>query len=641
MKQTKNSFKKKFNVILLGSLTLLTVLGTIIVLTIFSIKNNVENTQRVSETSTNIALCQSAVRGFLLNAWSDTLFVRTGSNQEFEKFQTEATALEVNLDYLRDNSSGEDLETVENTAKTFNELQQNFKRIAELIKERGFKNLGLEGKLRDAIHRLENSASITDKTPVLVLRKHEKDFFLRRDMKYFDNFEKDAPKLAAFLNTLPESADKVNLLDAYQTYLSTFKNVVDLETEIGLTRSSGIRNNINVSIGTSIDNLNKLNNRFDKRTKQLITTIIVFISLIFNVIIGVVFVGLNKLIKPVFEPMQDIQAKASEISGGNLSVQFDDHKNNEILKDLIEGFEKIIAKFKNTMWQVEQISTRQMLQELPIHSEKDEVGITVNKIISQIKTIDEEEKKRTWHNEGLAKFATILRLNNMEETEMYDTIVSQLVTYLEANQGILFIIEGENTKEPYLSMKGCYAYNRKKYLDVKIDFGEGLAGTCWAEGKTIFMTKVPQEYVRITSGLGDATPSSIVIVPIMFNDKVQGIIELASFEILEEFKIKFTEAIAESIGSAVHNIKTNTKTLALLQRSQEMTEELRSQEEEMRQSMEELQATQEEMKRMSTSVQNELEALKLENERLKTQETTQLLVNMSSVPTNGNGHAKH
>jgi hypothetical protein len=619
MKQENNTFKKKFNLILIGSMTLLVVLGLIIIFTIFSIQRNVENTQRVSETSAQMALCQSAVRGFLLNAWSDTIFVKTGTNPEYEKFQAEVDKLNNNLQFLKENSSGKEIEFIDTTEKSSILLRDNFKRIAELIKERGFKNLGLEGKLREAVHKLENSDLLPDKTAVLTLRKHEKDFFLRRDIKYLESFEQDAPKLENKINALAESPEKYKLLECYQSYLSTFQTIVKVETEIGLNRSSGLRGNINHLIVTSIENLDHLNETFDKTTQNLIKATVSFISVIFLVIIAIVLVGLNKLIKPVFAPMQEIQLKATAISEGNLSVNFDDLKGNTVLKELIEGFEKIIYKFKTTMMQVEGISARQILTEVSIHSEKDEVGTTLNKIITQIKTIDEEEKRRTWHNEGLAKFATILRINDSDEASMYDNIICELVKYMNANQGALFIIEGDEAKDPHLAMKGCYAYDRKKFLNMRIEYAEGLTGMCWAEGQSIFLTDIPENYIRITSGIGGATPNAVIIVPIKFNDKVQGIIELASFSTFQDYQIKYMETLAESIGSAIHNIKTNVRTLALLQGSQEMTEELRAQEEEMRQNMEELQATQEEMERMSVNMRKEMEELRSENETFKIQ----------------------
>lgn len=592
-------------------------MGGVILLTINSIKSNEENFKTVSVATTNLALCRSEIRGFMLNAWSDSTFLKSGTTVDLENFKEESQKFETNINFLKQNSSGKYLEVLLETENAFKDVKNYFSRICELIKERGFKDLGIEGKMRIAVHKLEKSDLIPDKSCVLVLRKHEKDFILRKDEAYLLKFEKDAEKLNAVISSIPDLPEKEEIAEAAKTYLTLFRKVAEIEKEIGLTRTTGLRGQLNPRVKLAINSLTELTERFDEKNKNLITTIISFITLIFILIIVVVYISLNKLIRPIFEPMQDIQAKAAEISEGNLSVKFDNLRNNIVLKELIGGFEKIIDKFKNTMSQVEGISSRQILTELPLNSKSDDVGLALNKIITQIRVIDEDEKRRTWHNEGLAKFANVLRINNHNESALYDDIIKELVRYLDANQGAMFIIEGAEENDEHLSMKSCYAYNRKKFLQMRVNYGQGLTGSCWAEAESIHLTEVPENYVQITSGLGDAPPTSILIVPIKFNDKVQGILEIAGFCEFKDYQKNFTESIAENIGSAIHNMKTNIKTLSLLQKSQEMTEELRAQEEEMRQNMEELQATQEEMSRMSENLQKELEELKQENQELK------------------------
>ena len=123
------------------------------------------------------------------------------------------------------------------------------------------------------------------------------------------------------------------------------------------------------------------------------------------------------------------------------------------------------------------------------------------------------------------------------------------------------------------------------------------------------MTDVPDNYVSITSGLGDANPRAILIVPLKFNDKVFGVIEMASFTEYEDYKIKFIEKLAESIASTISTVKVNMQTVKLLEDSKMKSEELASQEEEMRQNLEELQTTQEESARRELDMNGILEAL--------------------------------
>ncbi|QHT67687.1 PAS domain-containing protein [Rhodocytophaga rosea] len=226
------------------------------------------------------------------------------------------------------------------------------------------------------------------------------------------------------------------------------------------------------------------------------------------------------------------------------------------------------------------------------------LAVSLLSMRDQMKKVAEDEKERKWVTEGLARFVEILRSNTNENQSLADDIISHLVKYMNANQGGLFIVNEDDQDNPYLELVACYAYDRKKFVDKKISIGQGLAGQAYLEKDTIYMTAVPDDYVQITSGLGNALPRNILIVPLKLNDQVFGIVELASFHSIKKYQIEFVEKLGESIASAISSVKINDKTRKLLEESQLQTESMRSQEEEMRQNMEELSATQEEMQRI-------------------------------------------
>lgn len=234
-----------------------------------------------------------------------------------------------------------------------------------------------------------------------------------------------------------------------------------------------------------------------------------------------------------------------------------------------------------------------------------------NKLITMRDTLRnnaDEDKRRNWATSGLAQIGEILRSSDNTK-ELYDNIIKFVVKYVNSNQGGLFLINDDNEHDHYLELVSCYAFERKKFIERRIDLGQGLVGQCYLEGARIHLLKIPDGYVHITSGLGGTNPNSLLVIPMKVNDKTYGVIELASFRKYEEHEIVLVEKFAENIAAAVSSVKINESTRILLEKTQQQAEEMRSQEEEMRQNMEELSATQEEMLRKEREYINRIQEL--------------------------------
>jgi len=264
----------------------------------------------------------------------------------------------------------------------------------------------------------------------------------------------------------------------------------------------------------------------------------------------------------------------------------------------VEALESEISQATDFIKNIEQGNLEAEFAFVDHHSQldKDSLSGSLISMRDQMKHIAEQEKERNWATEGLAKFVEILRSNDDNLSSLSDKILSNLVKYLKANQGYLFILN-ENQSDKNLELTACYAYNKKKYVNKTIAIGEGLVGQCYLEKDTIYLTDVPESFVNIKSGLGESLPKNIIIVPLKMNEEVYGIVEMASFSKIEKYQIEFLEKLGESIASTIANTKVAERTQKLLTDAQVMAEQMRSQEEEMRQNMEELAATQEEMQR--------------------------------------------
>jgi methyl-accepting chemotaxis protein len=214
--------------------------------------------------------------------------------------------------------------------------------------------------------------------------------------------------------------------------------------------------------------------------------------------------------------------------------------------------------------------------------------------------VNQDEQKRKWATEGLAKFASILRLDEQDRQKLADAIISNLVKYVGANQGGLFI---HDPNQEILRLVASYAYNRKKFIEREIPVGDGLIGQTFVEKNITYIKDIPDGYVYITSGLGEATPSNLLLIPLKANEKVFGVVELTSFEQFEPYQLEFLEKVAENIAATISSFRNTEIMSKLLRESQEQSEMLRSQEEEMRQNFEELLTTQEQMKRKQEEVE--------------------------------------
>lgn len=316
---------------------------------------------------------------------------------------------------------------------------------------------------------------------------------------------------------------------------------------------------------------------------------------------GLTFVNIRSLRKSIQKPVQLINTLAL----GELPDKIEE--SSDELNEILNAGRKLTSNIQSASQFALAIGEGDLDKSYKEASDKDVLGKSLLHMRDRLKEIALEEQRRNWATAGIAELGNILRSTNNSE-QLYLDVLSYLIKYVKANQGALFLTE-EINNQASLKMVSCYAYNKKKYINQTIEPGQGLIGQAYLEKQPIFIKEVPKDYIRITSGLGDAPPRSILISPLMLNDEVFGILEMATFKEFEKYEQDFVRLTADQIASVVASVKINERTAILLKESQQQTEELRSQEEEMRQNMEELSATQEEMGRKEKEYMNRIESL--------------------------------
>lgn len=324
-------------------------------------------------------------------------------------------------------------------------------------------------------------------------------------------------------------------------------------------------------------------------------------------LIGVIYYISGKISLPIIATTKTLK-EVINTGDVNESMRLNINTKDE-LGQMSNAINKLIENLRETAKFAREIGNGNYEADYSPLSDKDILGNSLLEMRESFRKNEKEENKRkeedfkrNWTQEGLAKFGDILRQNNDNIKELAYQVIMNLTKYIGANQGGLFILTEEENKEnelseKYLELASCFAYNRKKFLEKRINLGEGLIGACVLEKKSTYLKNVPDDYISITSGLGDAPPKYVLIAPLLLNEESFGVIELASFSEFEDHVIEFIEKVGENIASTISSVKINIRTAKLLEQSQNQSEQLRSQEEEMRQNMEELQATQEEMAR--------------------------------------------
>ena len=351
--------------------------------------------------------------------------------------------------------------------------------------------------------------------------------------------------------------------------------------------------------------------------QQNFHSLLLFIALINVVVIAFAFWFLNQYIT---NPLQKVKDVVSEVASGDFTHKVNIHSNDEI-GQVAESINKMIANITRASSFADHIGNNKLEEEFEVLGKNDILGASLMTMRSNLIHVAEEEKKRNWINEGLAKFVDITR-DTQDVERFYNTVLSSLIRYIQANQGYLYVLNDEvKGQEPSMEIKALYAYGKQRYLEEKtiVKYKQGLAGQAWFDKDILYFTDVPKEYVRITSGIGEALPRCLIIIPLMINEAVVGILEIASFETFEAHHVEFLRKLSETIAGTISNVKTTERTKYLLEQSQQATEEMRAQEEEMRQNMEEMAATTEEMQRKDREMSKLMSQMKVAQEEMEQQ----------------------
>jgi len=263
-------------------------------------------------------------------------------------------------------------------------------------------------------------------------------------------------------------------------------------------------------------------------------------------------------------------------------------------KDLTDNVNRLAANLTTQVRAIAEVSTAvtkgELTRSIQVEASGEVAALkdNLNEMIGNLRDTIQKNAEQDWLKTNLAKFTRMLQ-GQRDLTTVSKLILSELAPLLAGQHGVLYLMEaGKEQGQGRLKLLATYAYKERKNLSTEFRIGEGLVGQCALEKQRILLSNAPPDYVQITSGLGQAPPLNIIVLPVLFEGQVRAVVELASFERFTAIHQAFLDQLTDSIGVVLNTIQANTRTEELLNQSQTMAQELQSQQEELEQTNEEL-----------------------------------------------------
>jgi len=462
---------------------------------------------------------------------------------------------------------------------------------------------------------VQNHAIIESETDVVTIQRHHNKF-----NQFYEVRLKD------YEATL-QTAEELRLLDKFKNEFVIYQNVnKDIIRLIINGRVELARELLGVKEISAFDQMRKTLDQMyvahhnglvagdqkirEEITRQGIVTAILSVPMFLSVLFIGVFVF--RYLKVNYASAQSF---VSSLKDGIVPDHFLAEDQTEIgrLNKTING---VAVSFKRLTDFSNQIAQGVYDSEVGVEAPDGSMAHSLLELRDRLSTTQAEEKKRrledeqrNWTTQGLAKFGDIMRHFNENITSLSDEVIKNLVHYINASQGGLFILDDTDPKHIYLEMLSAFAYDRKKFLTKRIPLGDGLVGVCALEKNTLYITDVPPDYMSIESGLGDSRPKCLLMVPLKSEDSILGVIELASFNLLKPHEIQFVEQLGDSIASTLSSLRNNARTAELLQESQKKSDELALREQELHKAMAEMTNARDESQRREAEMSGILSAV--------------------------------
>ncbi|WP_309088085.1 response regulator, partial [Phenylobacterium sp.] len=305
-------------------------------------------------------------------------------------------------------------------------------------------------------------------------------------------------------------------------------------------------------------------------------------------------------------------------------------------RDLTDNVNELAANLTTQVRAIAEVSTAvtkgDLTRSITVEAsgEVEELKNNINEMIRNLREQTLKNTEQDWLKTNLARFTRMLQ-GERDLSTVSNLVLSELAPLINAQHAVFYVTDRDDDGQTVLNLAASYAFNNRKHLANQFKIREGLIGQCAYEKSRILLANVPKDYVQISSGLGEAPPANIIVLPALFEGEVKAVIELATFGEFNETQMAFLDQLMESIGIVLNTIAANMRTEGLLKQSQLLTSELQAQQEELkktndrleqqaaslRQSEELLRTKQEELQQTNAELQEKAHLLSIQNQQVE------------------------
>ncbi len=352
---------------------------------------------------------------------------------------------------------------------------------------------------------------------------------------------------------------------------------------------------------------------FAKRNEIAATSVRNNSYLIYATTIFAIMLGLGALFYTVKQVLSQIGGEPGEIANatrliaqGNLDVELSGDTG------IAASVKQMVATLKDVARQANIVAGGNYNSDITPRSDNDELMFALKSMTAALQMAETENNAREWLKNGLARLNDVMQ-GDLDINSLAGKVISEIASWMDAKIGALYVAQ----ESGLLILKGSYAYVQRKNLSNEFRPGEGLVGQAALEKQQILISNVPDDYIKVTSGIGEHAPHFICVTPFVHENRLKGVIELGTLGTITPLQLEYLQQAMPALAVAIESAQNRTQLSQALTESQQLIEEIQAQQEELKVANEELQEQTQRLKQSEEEFKSQQEKLQVSNEELE------------------------